>query len=144
MAKKRRRPAYTNPAAAPPPELERILCELQSPDPATRAQAVRALCPCRGTRWEVPVFPRVLELRNDPSPVVRHAVKHDLGENPEWGERQELRVLEGQRLRRDMEQVKEEIAAGWPEGEPPTPHSLAWRMPRRPRSRKRYYPRGGR
>src|SRR5438067_1547098 len=133
-------PAETLPA--PSPALARILGDLQSPDPATRAQAVRSLCPCRGTPFELPVFQRVLALRNDPSPVVRHAVEHDLEENPDWGERAEARRMEARRARLEMQNVREEIETGAAADAPPTAHSLAWRAPRRPRSRKAYYPRG--
>jgi hypothetical protein len=144
MAKKRFPQPHDTAVAEIPPDLARILCDLASPDDKTRASAVRQLCPCRGDGWDVPVFPRVLELRDDPSPLVRHAVLHDLEENPDWNERQEARRLEGQRVRRELQQVQEEIHAGVEEEELPAPHSLAWRMPRRPRARKRYYPRGRR
>jgi hypothetical protein len=126
------------------PELEAIFKDLESPDPGTRAAAVRQLCPCRGTPWEVPVFTRVLEMRNDPSPIVQHAVTHDLRENPDWGQREELRRLEGRRLRQEQRRVKEDIEAATPGDESPSTHSLAWRAPRRPRVRKAYYPRGRR
>jgi hypothetical protein len=140
MGKNRHPQPHAGPSVEPPPELERILRELESPDERTRANAVRQLCPCRGTQWEVPVFERVLALRNDPSPIVRHAVQHDLKENPDWGERQEARRLERRSQRREALRVKEEIEAGTTDAETPPPHSLAWRMPRRPRSRKSYYP----
>jgi hypothetical protein len=130
--------------ASPSPELERILCDLKSPDAQTRANAVRSLCPCRNSPWEVAVFPHVLELRNDPSPIVRHAVEHDLSENRWWGERQELRRLEGRRVKRETEQVREEIEAGFGDSRAPAPHSQAWRMHRRPRRRKWHYPKGSR
>jgi hypothetical protein len=144
MADKRRTYIQAGPAAEPSPELARILCELESPDPATRASAVRQLCPCRGNHWELPVFPHVLKLRDDPSPVVRHAVEHDLRENPEWGERQELRRLAGWQTKRETRRVREEIETGLAEEGHPAPHSLAWRVPRRPRVRKAHYPRGRR
>jgi hypothetical protein len=141
--RKNRRP-QPHPACnpEPPPDLERILSEMESPDPQVRADAVRQLCPCRGTEWGVPVFPRVLALRDDPSPVVRHAVQHDLSENPDWGEREELRRLEARRTRREQERARKEIEGGPWDGEAPPMHSLAWRMSRRPRSRKGYYPPG--
>jgi hypothetical protein len=142
MAKKRFPQPHTSPDVEPPPALERIFWDLESPDPAVRAGAVRQLCPCRGIRYEVPVFPRVLEMRNDPSPVVRDAVDHDLTENPDWHQRREARRLEGLRLRREAQRVEAEISAGADAGEPPAPHSLAWYTPRRPRARKRYYPPG--
>ena len=130
------------PMPEPSPALARILNDLQSPDPATRAQAVRSLCPCRGTPWEQPVFQRVLAMRNDPSPVVRHAVEHDLEENPDWGERAEARRMEARRVRLEMQNIREEIETSPAEAARPAAHSLAWRAPRRPRSRKAYYPRG--
>jgi hypothetical protein len=143
VARDRKPRPFARPERAPSPELERILCDLRSPDEQTRATAVRALCPCRGVAWETPVFRQVLELRNDPSPVVRGAVKHDLSENPDWGERSEARRLEGHRRRREWEAARAEIDAGEAEAASPAPHSLAWRMPRRPRSRKWHYPRRG-
>jgi hypothetical protein len=143
MSRKRYPQPHPRPDAEPAPELERVLCDLKSPDAKTRADAVRALCPCRGSQWNVPVFPHVLELRNDPNPVVRHAVQHDLKENPNWGGRQELRRLEGQRVRREMQHAMEEIEVEAESAMPPS-HSLAWRMPRRPRQRKGHYPRQGR
>jgi hypothetical protein len=76
-------------SAALPPELKRILTDLQSPDATTRACAVRTLCPCRGVPWGVPVFRYVWAMRNDPNPIVRRAVRHDLKENPWWSERHE-------------------------------------------------------
>jgi hypothetical protein len=144
VTKNRRPQPHPRPEPVPSAELERILCDLASSDENTRAAAVRELCPCRGTCWEVPVFEQVLALRSDPSPVVRHAVKHDLQENPDWGERQEARRLEGRQARQEVRWARREIDAGLAEGEPPATHSLAWRMPRRPRSRKGYYPRGRR
>jgi hypothetical protein len=136
MAKKRFPPPQANPAISP--DLERILRDLESPDDRTRADAVRALCPCRDTQWGVPVFPRVWAMRNDPSPIVRHAVRHDLGENPDWGERHEARRLEGLQRRHEMQQTQTEIDETLAGSEVPSPHSLAWRMRRRPRVRRRY------
>jgi hypothetical protein len=140
MSKKRFPHRQSSPDVEPPHALERIFWDLESPDPATRASAVRQLCPCRGVTYGVPIFPRVIEMRNDPSPIVRDAVDHDLNENPDWGERREARRLEGRRRRRETERVEEEIHAGAPADEQPAPHSLAWYTPRRPRSRKQYYP----
>jgi hypothetical protein len=140
MATKQRRKRASGPAPELSEELKRILCELESPDDGARAAAVRQLCPCRGANWGVPVFSRVLALRDDPSPVVRHAVQHDLSENPWWTERQEQRRLEGRQARRETHQARAAIDAGPAEGELPDPHSLGWRTPRRPRSRKGYYP----
>jgi hypothetical protein len=140
MAKKQHQQRHPVPAPEPSEELQRILCELDSPDDGTRAAAVRQLCPCRGADWGVPIFPRVLALRDDPSPVVRHAVQHDLSENPWWTERQELRRLEGRQAKRETQQAQAAIEAGCAEDELPDPHSLVWRTPRRPRSRKAYYP----
>ena len=137
----RRAPVEESPSE-PSPALARILEELQSPDAATRAQAVRSLCPCRGTAWEQPVFQRVAALRNDPSPVVRHAVEHDLRENPDWGERAEARLMEGRRARLEIRRVRQEIETGPADAAPPAAHSLGWRMPRRPLRRKTHYPRG--
>ncbi|MBI1842021.1 MAG: hypothetical protein HYR88_14370 [Verrucomicrobia bacterium] len=129
--------------ATPPPELERILCDLKAPDAQTRANAVRELCPCRGSQWGAPIFQTVFAMRNDPSPLVQRAVLHDLEENRWWGERQEARRLEGHRVKREIERLKAESEAEPPEAAAPSAHSLAWRTPRRPRRRKGYYPRPG-
>jgi hypothetical protein len=144
MGNKRRPRGQPQPTPEPPPELQRILCELASPDAVTRADAVRQLCPCRGTQWEVAVFPHVLALRDDPSPIVRHAVQHDLAENKDWGQRQELRRLQGRKRRQEARQVKAEIEDSETEAMAPAPHSLGWKAPRRPRSRKGYYTPPGR
>jgi hypothetical protein len=138
MARKRYPQSDPEPAAEPSPALQHILGELESPDPAVRAGAVRQLCPCRGSKWEIPVFQRVLALRNDPSPVVRHAVEHDLSENPDWNERAEARRMAGRRLKQQVEQVREEIHAGTAD-DVPAPHSMAWYTTRRPRSKKQHY-----
>jgi hypothetical protein len=142
MAKKRFARPQADPVQELSPVLKEILSDLESPDAAVRACAVRQLCPCRGANWEIPVFPRVLALRNDPSPVVRHAVEHDLRENRDWGERQEARRMAGVQQRKERQRVEEEISAGADASEPPATHSLAWYTPRRPRVRKRYYPAG--
>src|SRR5207248_5334620 len=102
---KRRGALPAEPLPEPSPGLARILGDLQSRDPATRAQAVRSLCPCRGTPFALPVFERALALRNDPSPVVRHAVQHDLEEHPGWGERAEGRRMEARRARLELQNV---------------------------------------
>jgi len=56
---------------------ERLLCELQSPDEAVRARAVRSLCPCHAG-WEL--FEQhvvaVLRLEKDQSPAVRANALH--------------------------------------------------------------------
>lgn len=141
MARDRRPRPFDEPTVPPSPELERILCDLRSPDDQTRANAVRELCPCRGVAWGVPVFPEVIALRDDPSPIVSGAVRHDLSENAGWNERSEARRLEGRRRRQEWDAARAEIAAGDTDEAPPAPHSLMWRMPRRPRSRKWHYPR---
>jgi hypothetical protein len=86
--------------SAPSPELERVLCDLQSDDDWTRASAVRQLCPCRRTDWGVPVYSYVRAMQNDPSPVVRGAVRHDLSENRGRNEAWETRLLHERRSRR--------------------------------------------
>jgi hypothetical protein len=64
---------------APPREfdLNRIMGEAQSGDPAARAQAARSLCPCRigwdGFQQGMDVVAR---LRKDPSPEVRRQALH--------------------------------------------------------------------
>src|SRR5438046_3052526 len=119
MAKKLRQQHRSGPAPELSEDLQRILCDLDSPDAGTRAAAVRQLCPCRGADWGVPGFPPVLALRDDPSPVVRHAVQHDLSENRWWTERQELRRLEGREAKRETQQAQAAIEAGLGEGELP-------------------------
>jgi hypothetical protein len=96
-----KRPPHSPPGgAAPSPELERVLCDLRAEDDWTRANAVRTLCPCRRTDWGVPVFRYVRAMRDDPSPIVRGAVRHDLSENPRWNESWETRLMHERRSRR--------------------------------------------
>jgi hypothetical protein len=99
--------------------LEEILTDLQSADPGVRADALDRLCPCR-SNWDVPVQRYAAALRDDPSPPVRHRLHHLMDEDSGWG-----RKLEARRLREDL---------GSAEGEEvlPSPHSLAWKRPRRP------------
>ena len=123
--------------------LAKIFEELKSPDEKVRAEAVRKLCPCRGNAWEVPVFPRVIELRRDPSPVVRHAVEHDLSENPGWGRRSEDRKMQGRRVKQEEREVRAEIEAlidrATEENTPlPPSSSLGWRTLPRRRKRKKH------
>src|SRR5206468_155870 len=85
---------------APSPELQQVLQELESPDEWTRANAVRALCPCRRRDWGEPVYRYVVAMRDDPSPVVRGAVHHDLSENRKWNENWEAALLQERRARK--------------------------------------------
>ena len=133
MSKKRYPRPHGQPDPQPSPQLTQILCDLESRDDQTRADAVRQLCPCRGAAWEIPVFERVASLRDDPSPLVRQAVRHDLEENPDWGERSEARRLRGRQRRVEMRRAKREIDDSAPVAEVPSPHSLGWRMRPRPR-----------
>jgi hypothetical protein len=121
------------PEAEPSPELQAVLSDLESSDEHVQAGAVRRLCPCRGVPWELPVFDRVMALRNDSSPVVQRAVQHDLRENSDWNARTEGRRLKGRQLRQAHRQVRAEIEGGLVEEEAPPPHSLAWRKRRKPR-----------
>jgi hypothetical protein len=122
MAKKRFPQKPGGPAVRQSAALGRILGELQSPDPGTRAEAVRLLCPCR-TAWDVPVQRYVAAMRDDPSSTVRHEVHHVLDEDSGWGRRLEMR-----RLCREPEACAVDGAA-------PGPHSLAWRRRKRPRTK---------
>src|SRR5687767_8161325 len=96
MSRNRGSQSPSDRGAAPSPELEQVLCDLQSPDDWTRASAVRALCPCRHKDWGVPVYRYVCALRDDPSPLVRSAVQHDLTEN-RWTENWEARLIQERR-----------------------------------------------
>jgi hypothetical protein len=125
------------PPPTPSPELEAILCELGSPEEKVRADAVRKLCPCR-TSWDVPVQQHVWALRDDPSPVVRHAVEHDLTENPDWNERNEARKLLSRLVKEETLEVRREIETGWEEESVPPPHSLAWLQRPRRKSHKKH------
>jgi hypothetical protein len=126
-----------HPTPTPSPDVEAILCELSSPEDRVRADAVRKLCPCRGTALDVPVQQKVWELRNDPSPLVRQAVEHDLRENPDWNKRTEARKIANRQTRQDETEAKREIEAALNvDTENPLQagsHSLGWRM--RPRRR---------
>jgi hypothetical protein len=61
----------------PEEAIERLLAEMQSEDPITRANAVREICPCR-MPWEV--FNRLRKaakrLQKDPDPTVRANALH--------------------------------------------------------------------
>lgn len=58
-------------------DVERLLAEMQSPDPVVRAKAVRQICPCR-MPWGV--FHRLRKaakrLQHDPDPEVRANALH--------------------------------------------------------------------
>jgi uncharacterized membrane protein len=58
-------------------DLERLLLDLQSPDEAVRAKAVRSLCPCHAG-WEgfEQLFSVVSQLMQDTSPTVRAHALH--------------------------------------------------------------------
>jgi hypothetical protein len=86
--------------APPSPELQQVLNDLQSPDDWTRAKAVRELCPCRRKDWGEPVYRYVCAMRDDPSPIVRGAVRHDLTENRRWNESWEEGLIQERRARR--------------------------------------------
>jgi hypothetical protein len=126
-----------HPAPEVSPDLEIIFSELSSPEDRVRADAVRKLCPCRGTALDVPVQQKVWDLRNDPSPLVRQAVEHDLRENPDWNKRTEARRIANRLARQEEADARREIeAAITGNTETPLragPHSLGWRM--RPRRR---------
>jgi hypothetical protein len=100
MSRNRLPQSPTDRGGAPSPELEQVLCDLQSSDDWTRANAVRALCPCRRKDWGEPVYRYVSAMRDDPSPIVRGAVQHDLSENRCWTENWEARLIQERRSRR--------------------------------------------
>jgi hypothetical protein len=102
--------------------LGQILCDLQSSDAGTRAEAVRHLCPCR-TAWDVPVQRYIAAMRDDPSPTVRHEVHHVLDEDSDWGQK-----LAARRAKRDLETAD-------PDSDLPGPFSLGWRRRPRPRTK---------
>jgi hypothetical protein len=100
MSRHRTTHASSEPARAPSPELQQVLCDLQSPDDWTRASAVRSLCPCRRKDWGEPVYRYVVAMQDDPSPIVRGAVRHDLTENRRWNENWEARLIQERRSRK--------------------------------------------
>jgi hypothetical protein len=100
MSKKQSPQSPAEQTMAPLPELQHVLCDLQSPDDWTRANAVRALCPCRRKDWGVPVYRYVVAMQDDPSPIVRGAVHHDLSENRKWNENWEAALIQERRARR--------------------------------------------
>ena len=70
-----------------PPNFERILADLESPDERVRARAVGALCPCRiGAEGFEPRLDLVRRAQKDPSRLVRAVALHVLGEAMEGGE----------------------------------------------------------
>lgn len=129
MAKKQFPHPPGGPAVKQSAVLQRILCDLESSDAGTRAEAVRQLCPCR-TAFDVPVQRYVAAMQDDPSPTVRHEVHHVLDEDSGWGRRLEQR--------RAIAALEEDA----PDGDgPPGPYSMAWRRPRKPQNRGRVRPR---
>ncbi len=58
-------------------KLDRLLLDLQSPDEAIRAKAVRAICPCRAG-WQLfeQCVDILVKLKKDPSLTVRASVLH--------------------------------------------------------------------
>ena len=122
MAKKLFRPPLGEPPVRQSAELNRILCDLQSADAGTRAEAVRTLCPCR-TAWDVPVQRYVAAMRDDPSPSVRHEVHHVLDEDSGWGKRLESR------------RMKDELDSEECDGVEPSVRSIARRRLPRPRTK---------
>ena len=60
-----------------PADVSRVLADMVSTDEATRARAVRAVCPCRlgWDRFEQ-CLDEVKKLQKDPSPAVRGAALH--------------------------------------------------------------------
>src|SRR5215212_6723175 len=100
MSKKQLPQSPAEQSMEPSPELQQVLCDLQSPDDWTRASAVRALCPCRRKDWGVPVYRYVVAMQDDPSPIVRGAVRHDLSENRCWNENWEAALIQERRARR--------------------------------------------
>jgi hypothetical protein len=65
------------PAAVPESFVQRILADMESPDDAARARAVREICPCR-MPWDV--FERLRRaakrLQHDPNPIVAANARH--------------------------------------------------------------------
>ncbi len=58
-------------------DLEHLLAELNSPDAAARAKAVRSICPCRlGWRHFEAVLGLLEQLKKDPDPIVRASAIH--------------------------------------------------------------------
>ena len=57
---------------------KQILEQTRDVDPHVRAQAVKALCPCRLKVNEVAAWDRILEMCTDPDPKVRSLVFHTL------------------------------------------------------------------
>jgi len=127
MAKKQIPRPPGGPAVRQSALLQQILCDLESPDAGTRAEAVRLLCPCR-TAFDVPVQRYVAAMQEDPSPTVRHEVHHVLDEDSRWGRRLE------------QKRVKAAIEASDSEADAPGTYSLAWRR-HKPRNRGRARPR---
>jgi hypothetical protein len=104
--------------ADPPGEAEiaRILTDMRSDDEATRANAVRQICPCR-MPWEN--FDRLRKaarpLRNDPSPLVRANALH---------------IEQDAREVASMEALQERLQE-WEEAEVAAPPKRHGRPPRR-------------
>ena len=60
-----------------PLEMQRVQVDLQSPDEATRARAIRFICPCHAGWQPFEHHMKIVaELQKDPSPLVRSVAKH--------------------------------------------------------------------
>jgi hypothetical protein len=58
-------------------EISRLMRDIQSPDEAVRARAVRSLCPCRlGWGPFQECLKQISAMKKDPSPEVRKAALH--------------------------------------------------------------------
>ena len=101
-------------------DMERLRLDLQSPDEATRARAVRAICPCHAGWQPFEQHMKIVaELQKDVSPLVRGLAKHvfeDAAEmessgyptNPREINNDMLRTKRASRFPRDAEESAHE------------------------------------
>ena len=114
---------HANEEKCSPLEMEALRHDLESPDDAARAKAVRALCPCR-LGWTA--FEQSLEavskLRKDADPAVRAAALHVFEDAAELessglethrreGTNEMLRVKRASRFSKEAEELAEIASA---------------------------------
>lgn len=107
--------------------LQEILDDLRSPDEHARAEAVRKLCPCR-TAWDVPVQRYLCAMMDDPSPSVRHEVRHVMDEDSKWGKKFEQKRIQAAAENAELDAFDPDSRSlGW--YKKPKPHRRRWHYP---------------
>lgn len=77
-------------------DFEEILTATFSDNPSIRKQALREFCPCHVKKDINLIWDRILEMRDDPSGIVREQVVHSLCDgSPKEREDEIIQTLEG-------------------------------------------------